>query len=384
MDASTPDVDRRWLQHYDTNVPQHLDYPRIPLYRLLDDSAARTPSASCASFFGKRYTYRSLKEASDYFAAALQAQGVNPLVAAGAINAVFTEQKIGSFVVRNDGVSDDLYLRFSDASTDSVDDLKALALPTLSGRIVQLQDVATIEEVTAPVQISRVDGERVATINVKLTEDAPDTAQTELDQAVKDYLSTEKLDELGLASDGVIYGGALATFQEDYSNLQIVFILAMIFVYLVLVNQFNSFMQPLLILFTVPLAMIGVFPGLHIVGSSLNMISGLGVIALVGVVVNDAIVFIDAMNRHRKAMPEATWVDVLVHTGYSRFKPIFSTSITTIGGIIPLTLVDPFWQGLGTAIISGLIFSTIGTLIVIPVLYRVFKREPKPKATELV
>ena len=75
--AMTPsDVDRRWLQHYDSNVPQHLDYPRLPLYRLLDDTAERTPTARCATFFGKGYTYRSLKDASDYFAAALQAQGV--------------------------------------------------------------------------------------------------------------------------------------------------------------------------------------------------------------------------------------------------------------------------------------------------------------------
>ncbi|MCB0234794.1 MAG: long-chain fatty acid--CoA ligase, partial [Anaerolineae bacterium] len=61
-----------WLQHYDANVPQHLDYPHIPLYRLLDDAAERTPTTRCATFFGKGYSYRSLKDASDHFAAALQ------------------------------------------------------------------------------------------------------------------------------------------------------------------------------------------------------------------------------------------------------------------------------------------------------------------------
>ena len=71
-------LDRRWLQHYDANVPQHLDYPRTPLYRLLDDSAARTPDAPCATFFGKRYSYRYFKDASDRFAAALRRQGVMP------------------------------------------------------------------------------------------------------------------------------------------------------------------------------------------------------------------------------------------------------------------------------------------------------------------
>lgn len=76
METLSSDIERPWLQHYDANVPQHLDYPHIPLYRLLDDAAARTPSARCATFFGRRYSYRLLKDASDYFAAALQGQGV--------------------------------------------------------------------------------------------------------------------------------------------------------------------------------------------------------------------------------------------------------------------------------------------------------------------
>ncbi|MFH0852824.1 MAG: efflux RND transporter permease subunit [bacterium] len=307
----------------------------------------------------------------------IQAGGVNSLAAAGTVNAVFAEQKIGSFVTREDGVSDELSLAFSDASTDSVDDLRGLIVPTLTGRTVQLSDIANVEEVELLIEVSRLNSKRVATVNVKLSEDAPDTARAELDTAVKDYLNEDKLKELGLQSDGVVYGGLYASFQDDYSNLQIVFLLALIFVYLVLVNQFNSFMQPALILFTVPLAMIGVFPGLKIVGSSLNMISGLGVIALVGVVVNDAIVFIDSLNRYRRELPEATWREVIVRTGHSRFKPIFSTSITTIGGILPLTIIDPFWRGLGTAIISGLVFSTIGTLIAIPTLYAIFKRDKK-------
>ncbi len=74
--SASPDVDRRWLQHYDPNVPQHLEYPRIPLYRLLDDAAARTPDAPCASFFGRRFSYRALKDASDRFAASLRQRGV--------------------------------------------------------------------------------------------------------------------------------------------------------------------------------------------------------------------------------------------------------------------------------------------------------------------
>ncbi len=102
------------------------------------------------------------------------------------------------------------------------------------------------------------------------------------------------------------------------------------------------------------------------------MISGLGIIALVGIVVNDAIVFISTFNRYKEEHPDDNLYQRLVRTGYTRFKPIFSTSITTIGGILPLTLTDPFWTGLGTSVISGLVFSTIGTLIAIPILYSIF------------
>ncbi|MFH0951672.1 MAG: efflux RND transporter permease subunit [Patescibacteria group bacterium] len=304
--------------------------------------------------------------------AKLSEKAVNPLIAAQTVNAVFAEQAIGSLVTRTDGVSDDLALAFSSSATDSIDDLRDLLVPTLTGGVVTLNDVATVEKTSSLNSISRANSQRVAVINISLAEEATDQEKSDFEQSVKDYLSQDKLQEFGLREDSVIYGGLFAAFAEDYGNLQIIFLLAMIMVYIVLVNQFNSFMQPLLILFTVPLALIGVFPGLMIMGSSLNMISGLGVVALVGIVVNDAIVFIDTYNRNRKAAPNEDVAETLARTGRDRFKPIFSTSITTIGGILPLTILDPFWTGLGTSIIAGLIFSTIGTLIAIPVLYKIW------------
>lgn len=234
---------------------------------------------------------------------------------------------------------------------------------------MKLSDVSDITQVEKPNSIKRLENKRVATVSVELKENADQAA---LDAEIKDYLTEDKLVALGLEKDGVTYGGEFSAFESDYSSLQIVFLLAMLAVYLILVYQFNSYFQPALIMFAVPLALIGVFPGLLLIGSSLNMISGLGVIALVGIVVNDAIVFISTFNRYKEEHPDDNMYQRLVRTGYTRFKPIFSTSITTIGGILPLTLTDPFWTGLGTSVISGLIFSTIGTLIAIPVLYSIF------------
>ena len=298
--------------------------------------------------------------------AKLNSNGVNALAAAGTVNAVFSQQAIGSLAVEQDGSSDDIILNFDSDSTDSIQDLRGLTIPSATRGFVSLEDVASIQEVSSSISTKRLDGRKVATINIAVKDGGDING---INQRIKDYLDEDKLVEYGLPKDGVVYGGEFAEFESDYSNLQIVFILAVIAVYIILVWQFYSYFQPALILFAVPLALIGVFPGLWLINSSLNMVSGLGVIALVGIVVNDAIVFIAAFNRYKTEYPEENISQRLVRTGRSRFKPIFSTSITTIGGILPLTIYDPFWTGLGTAIIAGLIFSTMGTLIAIPTLY---------------
>jgi len=298
----------------------------------------------------------------------LAKKGVNSLAAASTINAIFAPQNIGSMIIREDGLSDEVIINFSTESTDSVDDLKNLLVPSNTGGLVKLSEVADIDQVENPVSTRRLKNKRVATVSLALTEG---TDRAAFDKEIKDYLSEEKLLSLGLPKDGVSYGGEFSAFETDFSNLQIVFVLAILAVYLILVWQFYSYMQPALIMVAIPLALIGVFPGLLLVGSTLNMISGLGVIALIGIVVNDAIVLIATYNRYKEEHPEDNTLERLVRAGHTRFKPIFSTSITTIGGILPLTILDPFWTGLGTSIIAGLVFSTIGTLIAMPMLYSI-------------
>ncbi len=293
---------------------------------------------------------------------------VNPLVAAGMVNAIFAEETVGSIVLGDREISDDVTVTFDQATTDSVNDLRQLTIPTLNQGLTTLDQIALIEEVEEPVTTRRLRGQRVATVSVALAEGAHSEPLT---TEIKNYLTPDKLVSLGLNKDGVKYGGEFAALDSDYEDLQIVFLLAILAVYLILVYQFYSYMQPALILFAVPLSLIGVFPGLLLVNSSLNMVSGLGIIALVGIVVNDAIVMITTFNRYRAEHPDESFNSILVRTGHNRFKPIFSTSITTIGGILPLTIADPFWTGLGTSIVAGLIFSTVGTLIAIPTLYSV-------------
>lgn len=309
---------------------------------------------------------------------ALEDKNVNPLIASQTMNTVFSQKTVGSTVGQNN-ISEDVVIAYADSAKNSIDDLRELEIPTTTGSTVVLDDIATVEEVQQLESISRINGKRTATTQFIAGEDYSPEVITETDgdttierelslqESLDRYLSEEKLEELELSSDEVQFGGAYEEDAENFNNLIIVTILAMLMVYIILVALFRSYGQPALVMFTIPLALIGVFPALSLVGSSVNMISGLGIVALIGVVVNDAIVFIDYLNRYRKNNPEQSLEQQLVETGRARFKPILSTSITTIGGILPLTLTDPFWQGLGTSMISGLICATIGTLLVIPV-----------------
>ena len=134
--------------------------------------------------------------------------------------------------------------------------------------------------------------------------------------------------------------------------------------------QFNSFRQSFFILLSLPLALIAVFPGLAITGQTLSFPSFIGVIALSGVVVNDAIMLMDKINRNRRS--GLSKFEAIIDAGRTRLQPILLTTITTVAGILPLTLSDPIWGPLGFAIIFGLSFATVLTLFVIPMLYLKF------------
>ncbi|MBU1118798.1 efflux RND transporter permease subunit [Patescibacteria group bacterium] len=304
----------------------------------------------------------------------LDENGVNPFIASQVINSFFSQSEAGKISIKKGGTSEKVLLRYPDEDKRSIEDIDELLIPSISGRPVKLSDVATVADIEKLETIKHLDGKRVSSLKVQLKEGEDIAA---FNQEVKDFLTDEKLKEYGLNADDLSFGGLAFSNDEDFSNLGIVFILAIIGVFIILVYQFRSYGQPFLIMFTIPLAFIGILPGLKLVGDSLNMISGLGVVAVVGIVVNDAIVFIDYMNRFRRENPTMPLAQVLVKTGETRLKPIFSTSITTIFGILPITITDIFWRGLGTSIISGLIFSTLGTLIVIPVIQYTFTRKKK-------
>jgi len=169
----------------------------------------------------------------------------------------------------------------------------------------------------------------------------------------------------------VRFGGDLEQIAESFEELFKSMFVAVILIAFTLVLMFNSFKQPFIIMITLPLAIIGVFPGLMAIGLSLSFPAFLGIVALTGIVVNDAIVLIDRINSNRRNGME--FAHSISEAAEARLQPIVMTSITTIVGILPLALTNEFWTGLGFALIFGLAASTILTLVVIPVLYYIFE-----------
>ena len=147
--------------------------------------------------------------------------------------------------------------------------------------------------------------------------------------------------------------------------------MAAILIFTLLVSQFDSLAQPFAILTSLPLSIVGAMVGLYATGNDFSIMSFIGLVGLSGIVVNDSIVLVDCINRMRRT--GLSMFDAIVAGGQQRLRPIISTTVSTVGGIITLTITDELWEGLGVVIIFGICFATVLTLIVVPVMYSLFE-----------
>jgi HAE1 family hydrophobic/amphiphilic exporter-1 len=168
----------------------------------------------------------------------------------------------------------------------------------------------------------------------------------------------------------ISYGGEQEDMEKSFSDMFKAFIFGIIAIFALLVLEFNSYRQPIFLLLTIPLAIIGILPGLTIAGQALSFPAIIGIIALGGVVVNHAIILIDRISLNRKS--GLSKEEAIVEAGKSRLKPIFLTTIITILGSVPLAFSSPVWAPIALAMIFGLSFSFVLTLGVVPVLYKKF------------
>jgi multidrug efflux pump subunit AcrB len=242
---------------------------------------------------------------------------------------------------------------------------------------VFLENTVIDGESTTDVQIdnlytlSRIDGKRYAVVKAKLTND--DNTQLILDfqEAVKEEFTPEKLEELGGNADTL--GFDLGQQTENINSLQSLYLIGMIAIVLMyglLVWQFNSFLQPILIIFVaLLLAFPGVFIGLYLTDNYVSFLTTVGMIGLIGIVVNNTIMLVDFANQARERGENI--IDSISGAIKIRFRPLVTTTATTVCGLLPLALLDPFWEGIAFTIIFGLISSTTLVIFAFPVYYSV-------------
>jgi HAE1 family hydrophobic/amphiphilic exporter-1 len=244
-------------------------------------------------------------------------------------------------------------------------DLSNVALRTPEGAMVPLSSLVERRRGRAPTAIERVDSQRVTYVTANLE------GGTTLGDAVTRI--RRELDDLSLPDDfSLLFGGEYLEQQRARRDFTIAIIMALGLVYMVMAAQFERFLDPLIVMLSVPMALIGVVPTLLVTGTTLNIQSVMGLVMLIGIVVNNAIVLVDAINllRRERSMSAA---DAVVEAGRLRLRPILMTTLTTILGLLPLALgIGPgaeIQASLARVVIGGLLASTLVTLLLIPVAY---------------
>jgi len=268
-------------------------------------------------------------------------------------------------VFREGGEEFPIVVRLQPDDRLSTLDLGNVTVRTGTGRIVPVSSVVNTERRRGPTAIERVDGQRVTYITANLQSGA---ALGDVIQEVQD-----KLRDLTLPRDfSLIFSGEYLEQQKARKDFILSIIMAVILIYMVMAAQFERFLDPLIVMVSVPLAIIGVVPTLLITGTSLNVQSLMGIIMLIGIVVNNAIVLVDYINLMRREQNLGI-AEAVLQSGRRRLRPILMTTCTTAMGMLPLA----FGTGAGgesqaalaRAVIGGLTVSTLITLVLIPAVY---------------
>lgn len=290
--------------------------------------------------------------------------GISSSSIASAVSAA--NSGVSNTTLKVDGTETDINVMYPDDELEYVKDLYSLTITTSSGVEIPLTEVADIVETETATTISRED--QVTYISLTGEVDGADTSTTQA-------LVQEKLDEY-VFPDGYTYsfGGIGEMMSETFNTLYIIIAVAVMLVFIVMASQFESLVQPFVIMFSMPLALTGGLFGLFITGQNLTAFAMMGFLMLVGMVVNNGIVLIDYANQRRLEHGMECY-EALVESGRSRLRPILMTTLTTVCGMIPMALAlsegMEIQQGMGIVIIFGLSIGTLVTLVFIPVLYSV-------------
>jgi HAE1 family hydrophobic/amphiphilic exporter-1 len=253
------------------------------------------------------------------------------------------------------------------ADREEVGDVGDVLLSTPNGQVVPAKNVMVTNRESGPVQIQRKNMERVTNVNAEI--------EVPLSEAVKAV--QDRLNQVRVPPDfSVGFGPELEEQAKSFRQLQLVLILAVLLVYAVMASQYESLRDPFIIMFSVPVAAIGVVLSLLLTGTSFSMQAYIGIIMLAGIVVSNAILLVDYINtlRRRDGMPLREAVEL---GGRTRLRPILMTSIATMLGLVPMAIGigegGELQAPLARVVIGGLLTSTMVTLVLVPAVYTVFE-----------
>ncbi len=276
---------------------------------------------------------------------------------------LFTGQTISQY--SEDGVEMDITMFFPEEERSTMNDLQSMDVQTPTGSSIPLEEVATLKEMQGPVTLSRQNQQ--AQLNV-----SSDVLDRDLSSVANDV--EKKIEQMGDSfPEGYNYnmGGEVEEMAESFSDLALALIFSIFLVYAVMAVQFENFLFPFIIMFSMPATVIGVMGGLFITGIPLSIPGFIGVIMLAGIVVNNSIVLVDYINILRRRGIDR--YEAIIEAGRSRLRPILMTTLTTVLAMVPLGLAlgegAELQQPLAITIIFGLTVSSIFTLLLIPVVY---------------
>ncbi len=284
----------------------------------------------------------------------------------GAIRSVLVGQSIGSYALE-DGRVVETILRVDDADVDSLEGLRQMPVTGTIGITLPLDQVADVDQVEVRGTVTRVDGAPAATVSADITSEDTGAVSLAAQQAI------DELRSVGAIPEGVTttLAGATAEMNEAFGGLFFSMGVAILVVYIVMVLALGSLLTPFIILFSLPLALIGAIPALLVTGNPLGISAMIGFLMLIGIVVTNAIVLLDFVEQLRGRGVPTT--EALIKGANTRVRPILMTAVATILALSPVAL--GFAHGsiiaaeLATVVIGGLFTSTFLTLMVIPVIY---------------
>ncbi|MGM8364925.1 efflux RND transporter permease subunit [Virgibacillus sp. W0181] len=279
------------------------------------------------------------------------------------IKPLFTNMPVGELIT--DGNTTPIFIK-NDIAIKKKKDLLKQKISTPTGKET-LDTYVDLVKKAAPTQIDRQDGERYMQITADFEGRDMGAINRDIQKVIQDF-DVESGYQLAVSGD-------LEQQQEVAQDMIVIFLVSLFLVFVVMAIQFNSLKHPLIILSIIPLTVTGVIIGLFITQKELNVMSGIGIVMLVGIVLNNGILLIDRIKQFRNQGVALN--DSVIEAGKDRIRPIFMTTLTTVGGMIPLTFATGASSGyqspLAVVIISGLLFATLITLFLIPAVYLLFE-----------